>query len=221
MANGGIYTSNLDKVLFVLSYMTKGDANSWKEEFYNTAEQKAAQDGSTILLGNYKYLMDLIIKDFSSYDAPKDAIYEMKEMKVGNTSIEEHVAKFKMLVTKSKLEKNEAVVEYFKETLPIPLQKNIMTLEKPPTTLNEWYKWAIKLHNNFVHMKNAIAKSQNQGGNAPPTLNKKSNEKGPWRFYFDVGKKDPNAIDIDVMSMEKQAALMRKGACLFVKKQGT
>ena len=74
--NSGIYTSDLDKVLFVLSYMTKRDANSWKEEFYDTAEQKAAQDGSTISLGTYKELMDLIIKDFSPYDAPKDAIYE-------------------------------------------------------------------------------------------------------------------------------------------------
>ena len=74
--------------------------------------------------------MDLIIKDFSPYDAPYDAIYEMKEMKMGNVSIEEHVAKFKMLVTKLKLEKNEAVVEYFRETLLIPLQKNIMTLHQ-------------------------------------------------------------------------------------------
>ena len=54
----------------------------------------------------------------------------MKEMKMGNTSIEEHVAKFKMLVTKLKLEKNDAVVEYFREILPIPLQKNIMTLRQ-------------------------------------------------------------------------------------------
>ena len=105
--------------------------------------------------------MDLIIKDFSPYDAPKDAIYEMKEMKMGNTLIEEHVAKFKMLVTKLKLEKNEAVEEYFRKTLPIPLPKNIMTLKKPLTILNEWYKWAIILQNNFVCMKSAIAKSQN------------------------------------------------------------
>ena len=96
LANSGIYTSDLDKFLFVLSYMTKGDANSWKEEFYDTAEQKAAQDGSSISLGTYKDLMDLIIKDFSPYDSPKDAIYEMKEMKMGNASIEEHVPKFKI-----------------------------------------------------------------------------------------------------------------------------
>ena len=129
--------------------MTEGDANSWKEEFYDIAEQKAAQDGSSISLATYKDLMDLIIKDFSPYDAPKDAIYEMKEMNMGNALIEEHVAKSKMLVTKLKLEKNEAVVEYFRETLPILLQKNIMTLKKPLTTLNEWYKWVIKLQNNF------------------------------------------------------------------------
>ena len=97
--------------------MTEGDANSWKREFYNTAEQKAAQDGSTISLRTYKDFMNLIIKGFSLYNAPKDAIYEMKEMKMGNALIEEHVAKFKMLDTKSKLEKNEAVVEYFRETL--------------------------------------------------------------------------------------------------------
>ena len=99
------------------------------------------------------------------------------------------------------------MIEYFRETLPIPLQKNIMTLKKPPTTLNEWYEWAIKLQNNFVHMKSDIAKTQNWGGSAPPTLNKKSNEKGPWRFYFNVGKKDLNSMDIDVMLMKKQAAL--------------
>ena len=119
---------------------------------------------------------------------------------MGNALIEKHVSKFKMLVKKLKLEKNKAVVEYFRETLPIPLQKNIMTLKKPPTTLN---KWAIKLHNDFVCMKSAIAKSQNRGGNAPPTPNKKLNEKGPRRFYFDVGKKYPNAMDSDAMSMEK------------------
>ena len=44
---------------------------------------------------------------------PKDTIYKMKEMKMGNFLIEEHVVKFKMLVTKSKLVKNKAVIEYF------------------------------------------------------------------------------------------------------------
>ena len=95
-----------------------------------------------------------------------------------------------------------------------------MALERPLTTLNKWYEWAIKLQNNFVHMKSAIVKFQNRGGNTPPTPNKKLNEKGPRRFYFNVGKKDPNAMDIDAMLMEKQAALMRKGACFICEEPG-
>ena len=150
LANANAYLNDLDKILFVLSYMSEGDTASWKEEFFDTAEQKAAQDGTTLSLGTYPQLITLIEKDFSPYDVPKDTIYEMKEMKMGNSSIEEHVAKFKMLVTKSKLAKNKAVIEYFQETLPIPLQKNILTLQDPPTTLDKWYKWAIRLQNNFL-----------------------------------------------------------------------
>ena len=155
MANKHVYSTDQDKVLFVLSYMSEGDAASWKEEFFETKEQATPFD-----LGTYDALLTKITTDFSPYDAPKDAIYEMKELKLGNNSIEEHVSKFKMLVTKSKLEKNDAVAEMFRETLPIPLQKNILSLATPPSKLDEWYDWAVKLQNNFLRMKNAISKSQ-------------------------------------------------------------
>ena len=119
MGNADAYPSDLDKILFVLWYMSEGDANSWKEEFVDSAEQAAAQTGTTLTFGNYKQFIEEIEKDFSPFDVPKDAIYEMKELKLGKSSIEEHVSKFKMLVTKSKLAKNDAVTEYFRETLPI------------------------------------------------------------------------------------------------------
>ena len=90
----------MDKVLFVLPYISEGDANSWKEEFFKTAEQTASQNGGTLNLGTYDNLITKIMADFSPYNAPKDAIYEMKEMRMGNnTSIEEHISKFKTLVT--------------------------------------------------------------------------------------------------------------------------
>jgi hypothetical protein len=221
LANADAYPNDLDKVLFVLSYMSEGDAASWKEEFFDTAEQKAAQNGSTLTLGSYTDLIALIEKDFSPYDAPKDAIYEMKELKMGNTTVEEHVSRFKMLVTKSKLAKNDAVVEYFRETLPIPLQKNIMSLSTPPTTLDDWYKWAIQLQNNFLRMKNAIAKTR--GGNVTSTStsnNRKTNDRGPRRFYFDYSQKDPNAMDVDAMTTEERAEMMKKGLCFGCKKPG-
>ena len=62
----------------------------------------------------------------------------MKELKMGsNTSIEEQVSKFKMLVTQSKLAKNDAVTEYFRESLSITLQKTFyLSLTHPPLLMN-------------------------------------------------------------------------------------
>ena len=159
LANADAYPTNLDKILFVLSYISKGDAASWKEEFFDTVEQKATQNNAMLTLGTYPELIALIKKDFLPYDMPKDTIYKMKEMKMGNSLTKEHVVKFKMLVTKFKLVKDKAVIEYFQETLPIPLQKNILMFQDPPTTLDKWYKWAIRLQNNFLRMKGAITKT--------------------------------------------------------------
>ena len=226
LANNEAYQTDLDKILFVISYMSEGDASSWKEEFVDTADQKAVQDGTPFDLGTYDDFIKLVTQDFSPYDAPKDAIHEMKEMTMGNTPIEEHVAKFKMLVTKSRLAKNDAVAEYFRETLPIALQREIMKLPDQPTDLNDWYKWAIQLQNNFIRMKNAIAKTQARGGQTPgryitPNARKPA-DRSPRRFYFEPHqhKKDPNAMDIDYMSAEDRTEMMRKGLCFKCGKAG-
>ena len=49
--------------MFVLSYMSEGDAASWKEEFFETKEQATPFD-----LGTYDALLTKITKDFSPYD---------------------------------------------------------------------------------------------------------------------------------------------------------
>ena len=141
----------------------------------------------------------------------------MKELKMGNTTTEEHVSKFKMLVAKSKLSKNDAVVEYFRENLPIPLQQNIMSLSTPPTDLDEW---EVKLQNNFLRMKSAIAKAQNWGINSTSNANKKT-EKGPQRFYFDQSQKDPNAMGVDSMTTKERTALMKKGGVFYMQDDWT
>lgn len=214
LANRHIYSTDQDKILFVLSYMSEGDASSWKEEFFETKEALDTFD-----LGKYDDFIAQVKKDFSPYDAPKDAIYEMKELRLGNGSIEEHVSRFKMLVTKSKLEKNDAVAEMFRETLPIPLQKNILNLATPPKDLEEWYTWAVKLQNNFLRMKSAIAKTQNRGGMTTSKNNKKEGN-GPRRFQFQREERDPNAMDIDAMTADEREKMMRAGLCFGCKKPG-
>ena len=53
---------------------------------------------------------------------------------------------------------------------------------------------------------------------------KKTGKQQTWSNYFDRKKtreeKDPNAMDIDAMSTEKRAALMKKGACFICEETG-
>ena len=224
LANEDSYPENLDKILFVLSYMSEGDANSWKEEYIDSIEQKAARDNAALNFGDYKTFITKITDDFSPYDAPKDAIYAMREMELGSTSIEEQVAKFKMLVNQSKLAKNDAVIEYFRETLPQALQREILKLPEQPTNLDDWYKWAIKLQNNFMRMRSTIAWTKARGGqlNTQNTRGGNTNRQGgqnPRRFYFEPPK-DPNAMDIDFMSTEERAEYMKKGLCFRCRQPG-
>ena len=80
LGNEGLYPSNQDKILFVLLYMSDGDANTWKEEYLEPAEQSAAQNNTPLTLRNYNTFLKRLTDDFSPYDAPKDAIHDMKVM---------------------------------------------------------------------------------------------------------------------------------------------
>ena len=69
---------------------------------------------------------------------------------MGNNSIKDHNTKFWMLLTKSKLDKTSpAVINYYQETLNLPLWKWLLGLELPPTTLQEWYDKSTKYNNLF------------------------------------------------------------------------
>ena len=98
---------------------------------------------------------------FQPYDTPGDALKEMKILRIGNRSIEEHNARFKMIVTKSGLDKTSpTVIDYYRETLNVPLQRQILSLKNPPKTFQEWYDWAAKLDNNWRKMQRILGQSQ-------------------------------------------------------------
>ena len=68
----------------------------------------------TFNLGTWAQFKKDLNNAFKLYDAPGDAWEEMKSIKMGNNTIEEHIAKFKMLVMTSNLDNNSpAVVDYF------------------------------------------------------------------------------------------------------------
>src|SRR6202522_4446376 len=76
-------------------------------------------------------------------------------------SIDEHIAKFRMLVSESKLDKSSPVIiDFLRETLGFPLQRRVMTLENPPKKIDDWYEWATKLDHQWRRMQKIMGRTQ-------------------------------------------------------------
>jgi hypothetical protein len=74
---------------------------------------------------------------FSMFDSVGDALDELRSLKKKKTeSIDEHIAKFNILATKSKINTmNPLTIKLFKETLPWGLTLQLMKLETPLKTI--------------------------------------------------------------------------------------
>ena len=200
--NGETYNNDIKKISFALSFMNEGDAAAWKEQLL---EEEMAKT-TPFDLGTWDTFESNLKEAFKPYDAPGDALEEMKNIRMGNNSIEEHNARFKMIITKSDLdETSPAVIDYYRQSLNIPLQRRILSLETPPATFKAWCDWASKLDNNWRKMQRILGRSKENGG----TFGKKEEPKRRFNFT----RKDPNAMDIDTLTVEKRNEMMKKGQC--------
>ena len=204
--NAKTYHNNMTKIAFVLSFMDEGDASSWKEQFL--------EEATSTFPHNYGTWADFerdLREAFQPFNAPGDALEEIKSLWMGSNSIEDHNTNFRMLLTKSKLDKTSpAVIDYYHETLNLLLQKQLLGLEVPPTTLQEWYNKATKYDNLFWKIQRIMGQGK--------TNNDKKEEpkKKAWTFT----KKDPNVMDVDLLSTKKRDEAMRKGLCFGCRKHG-
>ena len=143
------YNNDNKKIVFVMSFMTDGDAALWKEEFIGKLIKDSVARGDDISFGLYKKFIESLEKSFSLYNMPGDALDAMKHLRMGDRSFEEHLAKFKLLMSQSGLDKSAIIVDLFREMLPHRLQRPILLSKNPPTTLQGWYDKANTFHGNW------------------------------------------------------------------------
>src|SRR6202046_1048238 len=221
--NKEIYNTDNKKVAFALSFMTEGDAKAWKEEFLTRKIKEAItanKDISDLSLGSWIDFDHAIAESFRPFDAPGDALSEMRNLKMGHdASIDEHVAKFKILVSQTELGDSAAFADFFRETLPTGLQRQILTSDTPPITLKEWYEKAARLHNNWKRMQKILGRG-NRNQNTTTTNTNNYQNSNNRKFYFPKKERDPNAMDVDRLSIEERNTLMKEGRCLKCRQPG-
>ena len=123
-ANRAIYDNDEKKVVFVLSFMTEGDAATWREQWLDDLDAKAKELNKTDMdFGTFGELIKLLEKYFAAYDAPGDALENMKNLRYDTkASIEDHISRFKALLSQSGMKESISVIDYFRQMLPINLQ---------------------------------------------------------------------------------------------------
>ena len=78
-------------------------------------------------------------------------------LKKGDATVEDHIAKYKILLKKAKIPKDSPpAIDYFMRSLLIPLQRDLLQLPTLPKDLKEWYSWASKLDNNYKRMQRIL-----------------------------------------------------------------
>ena len=200
-----------DKIAFALTYLEGGDADSWRTAFLRKSITAKGEPN----FGRWDDFLRDLRDSFKPYDKEGDALDEIIRMRQGNTTIEDHVAKFKVLLADSGVaEDSPAALDYFQKSIRVPLLKKILDRDNVLETLPEWYKKALKVDNDYHKVQQIIKRD----------MPKKEEGKPRWNFRRD---KDENAMDMDVitkafkrMTDEERTELMRKGLCFRCKKEG-
>ena len=168
--NQSTYDHDDKKIAFVLSFMNDGDATAWKEECISKMMEEAAKTNGNLTFRSFKDFQKSLEKAFAPYDAPGDALEQMRRLRMtSEQSMDEHIAKFQILVSQSQIPISAALSDFFRETLPVPLQKQILCCDSPPKTLEEWFKKASRFQNNFKRMQRILGrgKPKTQGQQTP------------------------------------------------------
>ena len=113
--------------------MTSGDVKSWKDQYLEESNK-----GEYLDLGTWLEFTEALRESFEPYDVPGDTMEKIINLKKGDVTIEDHIAKYKILLRKAKIPKDSPpAIDYFMRSLPIPLQRDLLRLSTPPKDLKE------------------------------------------------------------------------------------
>jgi hypothetical protein len=205
-----IYNSEDRKVGFVLSHMKTGDAKRWKEQFLKSrdAAVDAANPYSLAPNGRFPDFEDDLRKSFSDPYKKENSLQLLQKIRQGKDTVDQHNIAFQLLVDKTGLDpimNNEVLVQYYTNSLNHHIREKILTSETLPTNLKGWFLKAAAFDNAYQRLKGY----QFGGGDHKKDRNhgKKKN------FHFSKGERDPNAMDVDGMSLEEKKQRIKSGAC--------
>ena len=203
--NADIFNSDKKKILFVLSYMTEGTAEAWKEVF---------MDEKNGTYGTFLTFITELKNTFSAADTEGEARAQLRQLRQGKDTADEYIAQFRILAGRAKLTDSKQLIEYFIEGINTGILQKIFGQNPLPATINDWYTSATKFDSQHRQFQEILGRRK--GTTGFQTQTKKTNTPRFAGTY----RNDPNAMDIDRLTTEEREKHMQENRCFNCHKIG-
>jgi Zinc knuckle len=143
-------------------------------------------------------------------------------LRQGKKTAEELNTKFLQIVQQAGMDRKTLsdhlyLIGYYRKALEPRLSCKIFFSDNVPKTIDGWMEIAIQFDMNW-RMENLFFNPDIKASSSEKADTNKSNRNAHW--WRTNEKKDPNAMDVDTLTMEERATLLRQGKCFHCKKTG-
>jgi len=142
------FPTDKQKIIFILSYMSEGEAQRWKKDYIQTTIKQA--DESYVWPTKADFLKAFKAA-FLNEDEKEESIRKLDNISQGNRTAEEYVNEFRLTVSKAGLTTdNDMITRTFRKGLNRALATRILYSDKKPDALKDtatkkgWYSIAIE-----------------------------------------------------------------------------
>jgi hypothetical protein len=205
--NRHIYDDDELKIGFILSYMNDKEAAQWREAWIEGNTRNG-----TLWFPAYENFLNEIDRAFNPTDAVGDAMHKLRALKQESRSAEELITEFNLLCRQAGIGAtgDTSLINFFQPALNKPLLEKILDSETIPTTIQGWKEKVIQLDNNYRRKMAILGKTRDNRGQ---TTNMGRQFARPNYQQVQTQMRDPNAMDVDALSIKQREEAIRKGTC--------
>jgi len=127
-----------EQIQWVLSYVQEGSADVWKENILENLETREVEFELV-----EEFLLELK-KKLGGGDEESVKVTELRKLEQRERTMEEFVQKSQRAARGSRYE-GRALVEEFKKRMNGAIRGKIIDIERPPTSMDQWYEHATNL----------------------------------------------------------------------------
>jgi Zinc knuckle len=109
------------------------------------------------------------------------------------------------------------LIRYYRKVLEPRLSHKILFSDNVQKTIDGWMERAIQFDMNW-RMGNLFFNQDMKASSSKKANTNKSNRNTCW--WRTNKRKDPNVMDVDALTMEERATMLRQGKCFHCKKTG-